>query len=164
METTAERSPKDRIRELDGLRGMAILAVLFYHYVAIADSGATPNPLLLRFQHLFGIGWAGVDLFFVLSGFLIGGILLDARNASHYFSTFYAHAAFIALSRCTTIWIGIFLHSRPWHSTGCHRRSLTQSRTSEHCADLSPVPSKFGQNSARNFRDRLAGCTMVAGG
>lgn len=79
------RQPGSRIPELDGLRGIAILLVLLYHYVSIPPGGA-PAPLL---QALFAIGWSGVDLFFVLSGFLIGGILLDVRQSSNYFKTFY---------------------------------------------------------------------------
>ncbi len=67
---------KERIESLDGLRGVAILLVLFFHL----------------FYYLPGsdYGWAGVDLFFVLSGFLITGILLDTINHPHYWKYFYA--------------------------------------------------------------------------
>jgi peptidoglycan/LPS O-acetylase OafA/YrhL len=66
-----------RIPELDGLRGIAILSVVLMHYFY------NPNPLLTgpihQIQRIFALGWSGVDLFFVLSGFLIGGILMDQR-------------------------------------------------------------------------------------
>ncbi len=77
-----------RIPELDGLRGAAIALVLVFHFVL---SVQTPWPAVNRFM-LFG--WSGVDLFFVLSGFLIGGILLDNRRSDSYFSTFYARRFF----------------------------------------------------------------------
>jgi peptidoglycan/LPS O-acetylase OafA/YrhL len=77
-----------RIPELDGMRGMAIIVCLFFHYVTIAIVARPPE--LLGYVHTTTrILWAGVDLFFVLSGFLIGGILLDARTSPNYFSTFY---------------------------------------------------------------------------
>jgi peptidoglycan/LPS O-acetylase OafA/YrhL len=84
-----------RIPELDGLRGIAILLVLYYHQVAIPlsalpISSSLPKPLL----SLGLLGWSGVDLFFVLSGFLIGGILLDARSSPNYFKTFYIRRAY----------------------------------------------------------------------
>src|SRR5579863_2380246 len=77
-----------RISELDGLRGMAILLVVLYHYLSWTHG--TRMPWL---KGIFAIGWSGVDLFFVLSGFLIGGILLDARESPNYFKTFYARRA-----------------------------------------------------------------------
>ncbi len=61
---------------LDGLRGVAILWVMTYHLYYY--DGA--NPLGLALRALFGVGWAGVDLFFAISGFLITGILLDSRG------------------------------------------------------------------------------------
>ncbi len=84
---------KSRIPELDGVRGMAILLVLYLHYVVNAITDWS-NPLL-RFLARSGIhAWSGVDLFFVLSGFLIGGILLDARGSENYFRTFYLRRVF----------------------------------------------------------------------
>jgi peptidoglycan/LPS O-acetylase OafA/YrhL len=87
-EKPAEMPTPHRILELDGLRGTAILLVIVCHYIADADH----RPLGFVGDHLYTVltvGWSGVDLFFVLSGFLIGGILLDARNSSNYFRTFY---------------------------------------------------------------------------
>ncbi|MGH9742232.1 MAG: acyltransferase family protein [Candidatus Acidiferrum sp.] len=75
-----------RIPELDGLRGVAIGLVLLYHYFYL-----TWNTPYVR---CFALGWTGVDLFFVLSGFLIGGILLDARSAVNYFRVFYTRRFF----------------------------------------------------------------------
>jgi peptidoglycan/LPS O-acetylase OafA/YrhL len=93
----------NRIPELDGLRGVAILLVLFYHYFQSA-----PLP---RFVATLGsLSWSGVDLFFVLSGFLLGGILLDAKTSPAYFKTFYARRAFRILPvyalTCLAFWIG----------------------------------------------------------
>jgi peptidoglycan/LPS O-acetylase OafA/YrhL len=86
-------SPQFRIPELDGLRGIAILMVLAYHFLDLFPINV-PNPLPHLVAHSLGLGWTGVDLFFVLSGFLIGGILLDARESPNYFKTFYARRFF----------------------------------------------------------------------
>ena len=69
-----------RIPQLDGLRAVAFFSVFFWHGFRI------PDKLVL---------WAGVDLFFVLSGFLITGILLSSeqRPLSKYFGRFYARRA-----------------------------------------------------------------------
>jgi peptidoglycan/LPS O-acetylase OafA/YrhL len=73
-----------RIIELDGLRGIACLAVVCAHYFGEVDHGF----------RWFALGWAGVDLFFCLSGFLIGGILIDNLGSRSYFSTFYIRRCF----------------------------------------------------------------------
>lgn len=70
---------KDNIKyypALDGLRGVAVTFVVLYHNFNFTDR--------------FFFGWLGVDLFFVLSGFLITTILLDSLNNPHYFRNFYA--------------------------------------------------------------------------
>ena len=62
---------------LDGIRGLAILTVIFYH----ARNQMKPEGGFdATWSALFSVGWCGVDLFFVLSGFLITGILLDAKQ------------------------------------------------------------------------------------
>jgi peptidoglycan/LPS O-acetylase OafA/YrhL len=82
-----------RIPELDGIRGLAIGLVLIWHYFVLH---AIPIPgTAVSYVLVFGrLTWSGVDLFFVLSGFLIGGILLDARQATNYFKVFYTRRFF----------------------------------------------------------------------
>src|SRR6266478_6063614 len=83
-----QTSSRGRIPELDGLRGLAILLVVLFHFITYSYHGPS-HTALSYFTKLFGLGWSGVDLFFVLSGFLIGGILLDVRESPRYFGTFY---------------------------------------------------------------------------
>jgi len=68
----------ERVPEIDGLRALAALSVFAHH--------AFGFPAIIR---VTGAAWIGVDLFFVISGYLITTILLGMRDASHYFKTFY---------------------------------------------------------------------------
>lgn len=70
---------------LDGLRGIAILMVMLFHFTLMPPVAPWDVPLS-TFAHY---GWTGVDLFFVLSGFLITSILLDAKGHKEYFKNFY---------------------------------------------------------------------------
>lgn len=86
-----DRQPtQKRVLELDGIRGCAILLVLIWHYGYCQISQPDSNVLLRWLNRNTGFTWCGVDLFFVLSGFLIGGILLDHRESRNYFPVFYA--------------------------------------------------------------------------
>ncbi len=109
-----------RIPALDGLRGIAISLVLLWHTVFQANF--THHPLLNRMVGIGHLSWSGVDLFFVLSGFLIGGILLDNRNSPRYFSTFYLRRAyrifplyFLVVVLC---WIAFQAGSHGWTPYG----------------------------------------------
>lgn len=83
------RDNPTKIPQLDGIRGVAILLVIMLH--------ASDKYPSLHLKPLFGNGWMGVDLFFVLSGLLITGILLDTKQSAGYFTNFYAR-------RCLRIW------------------------------------------------------------
>ena len=77
-----------RMNQLDGVRGIAILLVLLWHYVA-CQVVAQPRSVMSYCNHALSLTWSGVDLFFVLSGFLITGILLDHRDTLNFFRVFY---------------------------------------------------------------------------
>jgi len=64
---------------LDGLRGVAIILVFIFH--------------TMSYDQIFRLGWIGVDLFFVLSGFLITGILYDSKNQDGYYKNFIVRRA-----------------------------------------------------------------------
>ena len=77
----------EKIKEIDGLRAIAILLVVAWHYL-----GASDGPQSLPWR-MFIFGRSGVDLFFVLSGYLITSILLNNRASPNYFSAFYGRRA-----------------------------------------------------------------------
>jgi peptidoglycan/LPS O-acetylase OafA/YrhL len=93
------------IPELQGLRGLAVLSVVFYHC----------HPRLegtwVHYASLWG--WAGVNLFFVLSGFLITSILLEAREKSHYFRNFYGRRALRIWPVYVLVLVVVYLNA-PW--------------------------------------------------
>jgi peptidoglycan/LPS O-acetylase OafA/YrhL len=80
----------NRVPELDGIRGLAVSMVLVFHFVnnqvgSIADPSRF-SQILFKVTSTF---WSGVDLFFILSGYLIGSILLKNKHAGNYFKAFY---------------------------------------------------------------------------
>jgi len=96
--------------ELESLRGIACLAVLLLHSFAWQYSG------LLKFSKIPQLilkvtqpGNFGVNLFFVLSGFLITGILLDSKNNEKYFQPFYIRRALRILPACYTLLLVLWL-------------------------------------------------------
>jgi peptidoglycan/LPS O-acetylase OafA/YrhL len=92
---------------LDGLRGIAIILVMFFHLVFFRPACGVDH-LFHRFTQY---GWTGVDLFFILSGFLITGILLDAKGAPNYFRNFYVRRCLRILPLYYAFVIGlIFLY------------------------------------------------------
>ena len=92
--TDHSKAPKlshKRLTSLDGLRGIAVLSVVAFHTLRVTGHESLFGHVLNRVQES---AWAGVDLFFVLSGFLITGILLDTRTSPSYFKTFFIRRFF----------------------------------------------------------------------
>jgi peptidoglycan/LPS O-acetylase OafA/YrhL len=83
-----------RVPQLDGIRGVAIVLVIWWHYVVVPNVDHPHDALTGVLSRIGLLTWSGVDLFFVLSGFLIGGILIDAKNTRRYFAPFYVRRSF----------------------------------------------------------------------
>lgn len=79
--------------ELDTLRGIAVLGVLLLHAFFWQYAGYSFGPFAKAFLRATQPGGYGVNLFFVLSGFLITGILLDSKSRDHYYRRFYTRRA-----------------------------------------------------------------------
>ncbi len=79
--------------ELDTLRGIAVLGVLLHHGFYWRYGSSSFAPWVRPFMSATRFGWIGVNLFFVLSGFLITGILLDSKDKPHFYRRFYTRRA-----------------------------------------------------------------------
>jgi peptidoglycan/LPS O-acetylase OafA/YrhL len=106
----------DHMPALDGVRGVAILLVVLRHFfMGMQNEFGWDDPLL----RVFRLGWVGVDLFFVLSGFLITSILDDSKQkgSAGYFKNFYArralrifpvyYLALLAMLALRVLWPGV---------------------------------------------------------
>ena len=105
-------SAESRVLTLDGLRGCAVLLILVHHGVALSPLLESPVGTLRSYVRAsLGLTFSGVDLFFVLSGFLIGGILLDHLNSIRSLPTFYVRRALRILPLAwLNIGLILFLH------------------------------------------------------
>jgi peptidoglycan/LPS O-acetylase OafA/YrhL len=85
-----------RIFELDGIRGLAVTSVVTYHvcFIVTLHSASTftigTRVLVGAFLSVLGAGWLGVDIFFVLSGYLITTMLLEERSLPNFWRSFYS--------------------------------------------------------------------------
>ena len=95
VQSTSPTEPLIRpfMPELDMLRGIAVLGVMLLHAFYWSYAGMSFGPWARRFVSATQPGWMGVNLFFVLSGFLITGILLDSKDKPYFYRRFYTRRA-----------------------------------------------------------------------
>lgn len=103
---------RTRIPELDGIRGLAALAVVIAHYFGEPAHGISALT----------VGWIGVSVFFVLSGFLIGGIIDQNHTAPNFLKVFYvrrgARILPVYFAVCLlTLWTARLTHGHAWSDT-----------------------------------------------
>ena len=87
---STDSSQRIYLPSLEGVRGYAFLVVFFAHYIPYDRLAASSNPWLSPLVLVSRIAWMGVPVFFVLSGYLIGGILYDTREREGFFRVFYS--------------------------------------------------------------------------
>lgn len=115
------------IPALDGIRGIAVLLVLFCHATQrpFGEGGEINAHFVGMIDKLVLVlarmSWTGVDMFFVLSGFLITGILFDAKGKDHFFRNFYARRTvriFPLYYTCLVLYLIVWPHFPQWMSQG----------------------------------------------
>lgn len=79
MQQETAKTQQRRIVALDGLRGLATIIVLLSHYFGEVQNGFAP----------FMAGWIAVNVFFVMSGFLVGSLILDKEDCRNFLQVFY---------------------------------------------------------------------------
>ncbi len=123
MEANGNIGAQKRWIELDGVRGLAALLVIYAHLFLMWMPGTPGSVFWLR--TLTGQAWTGVYLFYTLSGFLIGGILMQNRPAENFFGVFYGRRAlrilpvyFVLLAIFMIVRLAPPLHSLPEFNEG----------------------------------------------
>jgi peptidoglycan/LPS O-acetylase OafA/YrhL len=115
---------------LDGVRAIAILVVIVSHVIIVCHT-ANELPGMTTAQNFFvsvaGLGWMGVDLFFVLSGFLITGILLDVRNRENALGNFYVRR----ILRIVPLYVAFLLFTM-WVATALGLSSIEETAKLRH--------------------------------
>jgi peptidoglycan/LPS O-acetylase OafA/YrhL len=115
----ADSMLRSHMPAVDILRGVAVLMVITFHGLFF-DAPQFPwqNPLAQKLFDATAIGWTGVNLFFVLSGFLITGNLMDSVGRRNYYARFYIRRALRILPvYYVLVLILALLHEASWNYT-----------------------------------------------
>ena len=124
----AASTAESRIPELDGLRGIAVGMVLVWHFI-----GALLDPALGAWArwtyHLTILGRTGVDLFFVLSGFLITGIILDRQQRPAGFLESFYLRRLLRIVPSYALLVAVFWFAADWSTIGARHNSAFSAET-----------------------------------
>jgi peptidoglycan/LPS O-acetylase OafA/YrhL len=99
----------NNIKSLDGIRTLAITLVIICHYFTYQVSSHFLNGNMKYIKNFTFWTWSGVDLFFILSGFLIGRILIYNKGSKNYFKAFYMRRFFRIFPAYYLILLGFFI-------------------------------------------------------